>query len=179
MTLNPAELILMVAGVAAAAIGVARDVRARTRWRVHGLGLIDPETGAATEAVAAVQFPVERELAVHTGNTLVLALFRAHDAHPERVGKALMSEVRRHETLYRLDFDLFALVLVVQTRAEAVATVARIGTAVSHMSGTLLSGVAELGPDGEEFYSLVDAAHGRLAPIERFAQVARAVSQPA
>jgi hypothetical protein len=157
--------------------GVAAQVRAhrlRRRWSDVGLGLEERATGLASIAAIPVLFPAELDTARATGTQLAVLALRRYSEHPDAFGRRLAQATRAHETGWRLDYDLFAVTIVVADRDEAVLAAARIGRAACGDEATrdLRVGIAMCPDDGTDLFDALDMAARRMRGFDALDAVA-------
>lgn len=141
-----------------------RAHRVRRRWANSGMGLTERATGLASIAAVPALFPAELETARVTGNELAVLLFRRFSGNPENFGQRLAGATRIHETGWRLDYDLFAVTIVVADRDEAVLAASRIGAAAGggEPLRDLRVGIAMCPSDAADMLDAVDVALRRM-----------------
>jgi hypothetical protein len=151
---------LLAAGLAAQ----LRTHRLRRRWSDVGLGLEERATGLASIAAIPVLFPAELETARATGTKLAVLVMRRYMGHPEEFGRRLSDAIRAHETGWRIDYDLFAVTIVVADRDEAILAGARIGRAACGDEAVrdLRVGIAMCPDDGTDLLDALDIAVRRM-----------------
>lgn len=151
---------LLVAGLAAQ----LRTHRLRRRWSDVGMGLEERATGLASIAAIPVLFPAELETARATGTKLAVLAMRRYTEHPEEFGRRLSNATRAHETGWRIDYDLFAVTIVVADRDEAILAGARIGRAACGDAAArdLRVGIAMCPDDGTDLLDVLDIASRRM-----------------
>lgn len=167
---------LLLAGLGAQ----ARAQRLRRRWAQTGMGIEEQATGLASLAAVPVLFPAELETARATGAELAVVVLRRFSEHPELFGRRLASATRAHETGWRIDYDVFAVTMVVADRDEAVLAAARIGRAACGEEPTrdLRVGIARCPADATELLDAVDIGLRRMrghALVEAVAEQLRRV----
>ncbi|MCW2926637.1 MAG: hypothetical protein JWM86_605 [Thermoleophilia bacterium] len=164
---DPALVALGVAGgglLAAGLVAQLRTHRVRRRWAEVGLGLEERATGLASLTAIPVLFPAELDTARATGTTLAVLVMRRFGEHPEGFGRRLAQATRAHETGWRIDYDLFAVTIVVADRDEAVLAAARLGRAAcgNEPAGDLRIGIATCPADADDMFDAIDVAMRRM-----------------
>lgn len=164
---DPIQVSLAVAGGGLFAAGLAaqlRTHRVRRQWAEVGLGLEERATSLASLTAIPVLFPAELETARATGTKLAVLAMRRFTEHPEEFGRRLGEATRAHETGWRIDYDLFAVTIVVADRDEAVLAAARLGRAAcgDQEPGDLRIGIAMCPDDADEMFDAVDVALRRM-----------------
>lgn len=154
-------------GAALFGAGMGAQVRAhrlRRQWAVAGMGMEERATGLASLAAVPVLFPTELGTASATDTMLAVVAMRRFTEHPEEFGRRLAAATRAHETGWRIDYDMFAATLVVESRDEAVLAAARLGHAACGEESTkdLRIGIALCPEDGDELLDAVDVATRRM-----------------
>lgn len=152
-------------GLFAAGVGAqVRTHRLRRRWVSAGLGLEEQATGLASIAAIPVVFPAELETAAATGTRLAVLALRRHEEHPERFGRRLAQATRAHETAWRIDYDLFAVTMLVADRDEAVLAASRIGHAScgDEARRDLRVGIAMCPDDATDLFAALEVAGRRM-----------------
>lgn len=156
--------------------GLFAQLRTRTlrrRWRSVGMGLEERATGLASLAAVPVHFPSELETAAATGTQVALVAMRRFTVHPEEFGRRLAAVSRTHEIGWRVDYDLFAVTLVVASRDEAVLAAVRLGEeACDGDTRDLRVGIAMCPEDGTDFLDVVDVAMRRMRGFGLVAAIA-------
>lgn len=147
--------------------GIVAQVRAhriRRHWASVGMGLEERATGLASLAAVPVLFPAELETAAATGTKLAVLVLRRFSEHPRQFGRRLRDAIRAHETGWRVDYDLFAVTIVVADRGEAVRAAARIGDAAcgTESRRDLRIGIAMCPDDGDDLLDAVDVGMRRM-----------------
>ncbi len=150
--------------LAAGAAAQLRTRRLRQRWSQAGLGLEERATGLASIAAIPVLFPAELATARATGTQLAVLALRRYSEHPDEFGRRLSNATRAHETGWRIDYDVFAVTIVVADRDEAVLAAARIGRDACGDEATrdLRVGIAMCPEDGVELFDALDVASRRM-----------------
>lgn len=148
----------------AGAIAQIRTHALRRRWAEAGMGLEERATGLASIAAIPVLFPSELETARATGTQLAVLAMRRYTEHPEEFGRRIAASTRAHETGWRIDYDLFAVTIVVADRDEAVLAAARIGRAACGDDSTndLRIGIALCPADASDMFDALDVAMRRM-----------------
>jgi len=148
----------------ASIVAQVRTHRLRTHWTRSGLGVEECATGLASIAAAPLLFPAELETAQATGTELAVLVMRRFTEHPEQFGRRLAASTRAHETGWRLDYDLFAVTIVVRDRDEAVLAAARIGHAAcgEESSRDLRVGIAMCPVDATDLLDAADIGMRRM-----------------
>jgi hypothetical protein len=150
--------------LAAGVLAQVRTHRLRRQWAEVGMGLEERATGLASIAAIPVLFPAELDTARATGTQLAVLAMRRYSEHPETFGRRLAGATRAHETGWRIDYDLFAVTIVVEDADAAVLAAARIGRAACGEEATrdLRIGIAIAPDDGSDLLDLVDVASRRM-----------------
>lgn len=166
------------AGAVLLLLGVLAQVRAhrmRRRWRRSGMGIEERATGLASIAAVPVLFPGELATAAAAGMRVAVLVLRRYTVHPEQFGRELARVTRAHEIGWRVDYDLFAVTLMVQDQEEAVLAAARIGgESCAGDARDLRLGIAMCPDDATDFLDAVDIAQRRMRGWSLVEAVARA-----
>lgn len=137
--------------------------RLRRRWMQLGLGLEERATGLASLTAIPVLFPSELDAARATGTHLAVIAMRRYTEHPEEFGRRLNAATRAHETAWRIDYELFAVTVMVADRSEAVLAASRLARAACEGdAGDLRLGVAMCPEDAEDMFDAIDVASRRM-----------------
>jgi hypothetical protein len=141
-----------------------RTHRLRRIWAEHGMGMTERATSLASIAAAPVLFPTELQTAQATNTHLAVLAMRRFSEHPEEFGRRLAAATRAHETGWRIDYDLFAVTIVVADRDEAVRAAARIGADACGDASRrdLRIGIAMCPTDATDLLDAVDIASRRM-----------------
>lgn len=182
---DPSVVAVLASGSALLGAGLGAQVRAhrlRRQWAVAGMGMEERATGLASLAAIPVLFPTELETARVTGTQLAVVAMRRFTEHPEEFGRRLAGATRAHETGWRIDYDLFAATLVVESRDEAVLAAVRLGRAACGADSPtrdLRIGIALCPEDATELLDAVDVATRRMRGFGLVDAVAAQLRQPA
>lgn len=165
------------AGAVAMAAGVTAQLRLRAeraRWRRGGLGFAEPGTGLATLASVPLIFPAELERARAQERMVGVVLLRRPTRPPEELGAGLTRALRDHEPGLRVDWDLFAVLLDIDSPLGAVRAASRLGRALagSGPRPDLRMGIALCPADGTDFLDVVEVARRRMRGVDAYHEVA-------
>lgn len=161
-----AAAVLLPTGATYAALSQARWTRLR---RQLVLARADRSAdGFATLSAAAQDFPALLEIAESTDHHLCLGLLRLSGREPAAQAASINERTRRHEALYRVDANLFALLVLTRDRAAAVQAVSRLVGDTDRVE----CGMCDAPEQARNLADSLLIASRRFAPAERFLSAA-------